>query len=193
VRKHPRAVANLSGQVDMEQSTCSVWGCGRSVRCKQRCRRHYDQWLRATPQEQRQAPTLRERILAKVVIDENGCWIWQGHIGPKGYGQVRGLGGTRPAHQSAYEQWKGPLPKGTEPDHLCKVRSCVNPDHLEAVSHHENLHRGDTLTARNAAKTHCPQRHPYAGDNLIIRICRNGTLGRVCRTCRDEKNRARYR
>lgn len=175
----------------MGKSTCTIADCERPIRCKDRCRRHYDQWIRSTPSGERLAPTLRERIVAKVVVDQAGCWIWQGHIGPKGYGQVRGKSGTQPAHQAAYEEWKGAIPTGMEPDHLCKVRSCVNPDHLEAVTHRENLLRSGGIAARNASKTHCPQGHPYAGDNVIIRARRSGQ-GRQCRTCRDARNRARY-
>lgn len=176
----------------MPDRTCTVPGCGLPVRCSGKCRRHYNQWIRTTPKDQRKPSALRERILAMVQVDDGGCWRWQGYVGPKGYGQVRGVGRTESAHGAAYREWKGEIPQGWTLDHLCRVRDCVNPEHLEAVPHRINLLRGETVTAQHAAKTHCPQGHPYAGDNLIVRPKPNGGSGRTCRTCRDQRNKARY-
>jgi hypothetical protein len=61
------------------------------------------------------------------------------------------------------------------------------------VTHQVNLLRGNTVTARHAAKTHCPQGHAYSGSNLILRPKTSGGVGRQCRTCRDARNRARHR
>lgn len=126
-----------------------------------------------------------------VEIDANGCWIWQGRVGEKGYGQVRTDDGIKPAHQAAYREWKGDLPESMEPDHICRVRRCVNPDHLEAVTHRENLLRSESFSGRNARKTHCPSSHPYAGENLIIKVDARGNQARYCRACRAARNRAR--
>lgn len=68
------------------------------------------------------------------------CWIFQGFIGPNGYGKT----GHRWAHRRAYEERYGPVPAGLEIDHLCRVRSCINPDHLEPVTGSENARRGLT-------------------------------------------------
>jgi len=68
------------------------------------------------------------------------------------------------AHRWIYEQVVGPIPAGLDLDHLCRNRWCVNPEHQEPVTRRENLLRGDTVTARNAAKTHCSRGHllpPY--------------------------------
>lgn len=94
-------------------------------------------------------------------------------------------------HVATYEEWVGPVASGLTIDHLCRVRDCCNPEHLEPVTHRENLLRGDTVSARNVAKTHCPQGHPYSGENLILRHYPN-RVGRVCRACRDQRNHARY-
>jgi len=73
---------------------------------------------------------------------ETPCWVWQRSIAPSGYGGVRVAGKTRTAHSVYYERVNGPVPVGTELDHLCRVRSCCNPAHLEAVPHTINARRG---------------------------------------------------
>lgn len=129
--------------------------------------------------------------------DLGPCWIWGGRRNGSGSGYGVFWNGERlvPAHRWAYEDAHGPIPEGLEPDHLCRIRLCVKvvadeygPAHLEAVTHQVNLLRGDTVPARHAAKTHCPQGHPYAGDNLE----REANGARRCRTChRDRMRRVR--
>ncbi len=86
-----------------------------------------------------------------------------------------GRGAKKPyVHRYVYELLVGPIPDGFDIDHLCRVRNCVNPEHLEAVTHRENMLRGDTLAAANAAKTHCPKGHALDGRD---------THGRYCTTC----------
>ena len=94
-----------------------------------------------------------------------GCWLWTASKFRNGYGQFRVGQRNMGAHQFAFEHFKGPVPKGLEIDHLCRTRHCVNPYHLEAVTCQENLLRGDTINAKNVAKTYCPQGHPYDEDN----------------------------
>lgn len=123
------------------------------------------------------------------------CWEWAASKYANGYGQFkigsRKDGTCRPvlAHRLAYQRLIGLIPHGLEPDHLCRRRACVKPAHLEMVSHRINLLRGRTITARNAAQTHCPQGHSYSGENLYIALD-----GRVCRKChRDSARRRRAR
>lgn len=76
------------------------------------------------------------------------CWIWLHHIDKKtGYGAARGRLGKTTAHRTYYERFKGPLPPGMEPDHLCRVRPCVNPEHLEAVTRSINMLRSPRSVA----------------------------------------------
>lgn len=76
------------------------------------------------------------------LVNENGCWIWQRSLGEKGYGVVRVDGRLVGAHKAYWERENGPVPDGLELDHLCRVRKCVNPAHLEPVTHRENVRRG---------------------------------------------------
>ena len=71
------------------------------------------------------------------------CWLWTSTLNWDGYGQIRMQGKMRIAHRLSYETLVGPIPGGLELDHLCKVRNCVRPDHLEPVTHAENVARGD--------------------------------------------------
>ena len=81
-------------------------------------------------------------IVARYVEDSTGCWIWQGRTNNLGYGVVSIDGRETYAHRWTYAQRSGPIPKGADIDHLCRRPPCVNPAHLEAVTHAENLRRG---------------------------------------------------
>ena len=74
-------------------------------------------------------------------VDENGCWIWNGAIHKSGYGQIKWQGKSTVAHRIVYTILKGEIPKGLVIDHLCNVKKCVNPEHLEAVTYAENTQR----------------------------------------------------
>jgi hypothetical protein len=82
---------------------------------------------------------------AEYVVEDRGyktpCWIWQRGLTRDGYGQTYVLSKAVRAHRLFYERFKGPVPRHLVVDHLCCVRSCVNPDHLEAVTHRENVIR----------------------------------------------------
>jgi hypothetical protein len=136
---------------------------------------------------------LESRFLAKV-DDTETCWFWTATINNRGYGTFGLNGRMALAHRVAYELWIGPIPDGLEIDHLCGVRHCVNPAHLEAVTHRENLRRGTGFAAVNGAKTHCPHGHEYTPENTYHNPNPNG--GRICRTCkraRDTRDRERRR
>jgi hypothetical protein len=112
---------------------------------------------------------------------ETPCWVWQRFINPAGYGMKRVGPATRLAHRVYYVARFGAVPEGLELDHLCRVRACVNPDHLEPVTKRVNILRGEGTGAKYARRTHCAQGHPLSGDNLYIRPI-NGA--RVCLACK---------
>jgi len=108
-----------------------------------------------------------ERLAKHSIPEPNtGCVLWTASLTKYGYGQI-GIGrDMKRAHRVAYELAKGPIPQGLEIDHLCRVRSCINPDHLEAVTKRENILRGYGTHAIHARATHCPKGHPLIEGNL---------------------------
>lgn len=127
------------------------------------------------------------RFLAKVDKTET-CWLWTGWVDRNGYGRFWLDGRSPGAHRVAYELYVGPIPAGLEIDHLCRVRNCVNPAHLEPVTTAENVRR--TLAFREpyqASMDACRNGHPYDDENT-----RFTATGRACNTCKRDANRAYY-
>lgn len=129
---------------------------------------------------------LAERMETKIERSDGlSCWHWRGARSSGGYGQIWVDGKLRPAHRVMYELKVAQVPEDLVIDHLCRVRHCVNPDHMEVVSQEENIRRGEG--GKNYRdKTHCPQGHPYAGDNLYTAPSGN----RLCRKCQRRHQRA---
>lgn len=133
-----------------------------------------------------------DRIADKFTVGDD-CWEWTAARDQDGYGFLTvqtGHGATRKrttrrAHRVLYEMLVGPIPDGLVIDHLCRNPGCVRPLHLEPVTNAENLRRGEHAGRR---KTHCPQGHPYSGENLYV--WRDG--GRRCRRCQRASALSRY-
>lgn len=123
---------------------------------------------------------IRARFMDKVSPEPNsGCWLWMAALNHKGYGVFEGRANKKQmAHRFAFEWHIGPIPEGLELDHLCRVRCCVNPRHLEPVTKLENLRRS-AVGIVNRSKTHCPQGHEYTPENIV----RKASGGRGCRAC----------
>ena len=120
--------------------------------------------------------SVKRRFDKKWVPEPNsGCWLWTASDDGKGYGQFGGTprpngraDGMRKAYKVGYEIYVGPVPEGLELDHKCRTKMCVNPDHLEPVTHGVNIDRGVWQPAINKKKTHCDRGHPYTEDNFKI-------------------------
>lgn len=120
----------------------------------------------------------RERFDAKT--DKSGeCWLWTGATLANGYGQSSHMGRVEGAHRVAVLLDGRDIPEGMQVDHLCRTRNCVRPDHLEVVTPRVNTLRGDTITARNATKTHCIRGHALDGENVRVKAGK----WRECRAC----------
>lgn len=119
-----------------------------------------------------------------------GCWLWVGKTARNGYGVLSAYPGRGVAHRYFYSTLIAPPPRGLDLDHLCRVRCCVNPLHLEPVTRSVNLRRGigaSVTRARTALITHCPSGHPYDENNTYFRP---GTRQRDCLTCRRQRSDA---
>lgn len=126
------------------------------------------------------------RLRALYAVDrETGCWVWAGNKDRLGYGRFGYQGRLHLAHRASYALLIGDIPEGMDLDHLCRNPSCINPAHLEAVTHRENARRG-LAGANERMKTECPQGHPYSGDNLVV--LSNGH--RRCRACLSAQRKA---
>lgn len=119
-------------------------------------------------------------------VDKTGnCWEWIACTNNDGYGRFRLNGKPQLTHCLSYEDKFGKIPKGLELNHICRNRHCVNPDHLEAITHKENIQKG---ISANRNKTHCPQGHEYTEKNTYI----HPSMKRMCRTCRQILARKYY-
>ena len=128
------------------------------------------------------------RLEDKIHHEPNsGCWLWGGRLNNHGYGVMYpgAQGGSTLAHRISFEVHRGPVPRGLELDHLCRVRCCVNPAHLEPVTRSTNVRRG-LGPSRQTSKTHCPFGHEYAPGNIVTTKLRK----RSCKECHRRVNNA---
>ena len=131
---------------------------------------------------------LQPYIIIKVEPKTSGCWIWTGSKNRRGYGVLHAgwLGcSSLGAHRAAYEAFREPIPSGLEIDHLCRNKSCVNPDHLETVTRSENVRRAVPFR-KYTLRGLCRKGHPLDGSRT------REVGGRYCKTCnRLNKQRSR--
>ena len=126
-----------------------------------------------------------ERFEALYIPEPNsGCWLWLG-CDSQGYGYFRARGKMVRAHRWSYEHFCGPIPKGLQIDHLCRVPRCVNPMHLEPVTSKENVNRG--FVNQHKGKTHCKRGHLLSPENVYT----TPEGWRQCVTCRKGHDRKR--
>lgn len=133
--------------------------------------------------------TIEDRFLNQIVLgtrpacrpDLTRCWLWTGAL-YGGYGHLWCDGKQLMVHRFIYELVFGPILFDLEIDHLCRVRNCVNPSHMEAVTNKVNVLRGVSFVAVNALKTHCKRGHPFDEENTYVY-----KTSRVCRSCNRER------
>lgn len=175
----------------MAQRTCSVEGCERKYLARGLCGTHYSSQRKSgelvpldlTPEDRFWVKVNKDGPIPEYKPELGSCWIWTG-AKHKGYGSVRIDGVGFGTHRVSYEWCIGPIPEGLHVDHLCRVRACVRPSHLEAVTQSENNRRAAE------AQTHCKQGHPFTPDNFFLRQGR----WRVCKQCnRDNVRRVNAR
>lgn len=126
------------------------------------------------------------RFLQRLKINEKGCWVWTNSKSGSGYGEISVNNKVYSAHCFIYEYYYGSLNPKLEIDHLCRNPACVNPIHLEEVTHQENALRGISPAALNAKKTHCPKGHEYTSENTSV------SEGRRCLKCNRIRCRNNY-
>ena len=122
-----------------------------------------------------------DRLLARCV--DRGCWLFTGGVDGQGYPQVKAGKRVLIGHRLTYEEFIGPIPDGLTLDHLCEVKRCVNPWHMDPVPRGVNTNR---FSGSNALKTHCRRNHEYTEENTY----RSGGKRR-CRTCTLDARHAR--
>jgi hypothetical protein len=185
------------------ESTCSVDGCDKAPVARGMCRSDYGRWHRNRDPALHPLLGKMDKFWAKV--DKRGpdeCWLWTGALVWDGYPRFKTTYEGEPfvrAHRFAYRVLVGPIPAGYTIDHLCHTdectlkeqdcphRRCCNPAHLEPVTGRDNTLRGNSVSRRNAEKTHCLRGHPLSGDNLYV----SPAGDRNCRTCQRAKHKRR--
>lgn len=131
-----------------------------------------------------------DRVNITPYTTHEDCWPWTRRTDDFGYGLFRVRSRHLKAHRVAWTLERGAIPDDKTLDHVCRNPRCVNPSHLELVSNKENILRGESFSAKNGQKTHCPQGHPFTPENMVKGgAAKSGR--RVCLKCEAAKMRAR--
>ena len=133
--------------------------------------------------------TAKRRLAKRSVVDPTtGCWLWIGCRQQTGHGRMTFYKRPIEAHRLSYMVHAGLIPSGLELDHLCQTPNCINPDHLEPVTHRENVLRGHSIAARRARRSGCDHGHPFSEENTGV----SAEGYRFCMECKRIQARLRY-
>lgn len=168
---------------------CEALRCTEPHRAQGYCKLHYNRMRRAGVIDALPKLSREEKIWARVdKSGPEGCWIWTGALDKHGYGEFSENRRRRRAHRVVYELVRGEIPPGLVMDHLCRVKSCVNPEHLDPVTHTENVRRG--LISYNL-RTKCRNGLHDITNPGNIYVNTDGK--RSCRICINHNARMKYR
>lgn len=167
----------------MTSLSCAFEGCNKPAAHRGYCEGCYSRLRKSGALPLLPKPTFEERLFSRIAENATGCWLWNGARVRDGYGTIGCNGRNVRVHRVMYEYFIADVPKGLDLDHLCRVRHCVNPWHLDPVTRQVNIIRGDK-PGINAGKTHCPHGHEYTDANTIVY---KGS--RFCRACKRERQR----
>lgn len=195
-RKHCSLACYWNARRAARPAFCAVDDCSLPVRGRGWCTRHYQRWkhhgdpLGGSPRHGPAPKPLIDRVMRRVDALEGGCWLWSGPT-VNGYGRINqrdtaAVSITHPAHRITYEHFVAPVPPGHDVHHLCRNRTCVNPEHLELVDHaeHTRRHASEDLSA---TCRRCGEADWYVSSRgrRRCRVCKNRTA-RVVRSKRTD-------
>lgn len=134
-----------------------------------------------------------DQLFDRTIPEPNsGCWLWTGALCSGGYAMLHKPGTKRDVfrvHRLSYKLANGSIDDDLQVDHLCRIRSCINPDHLEAVTQTENVMRGIGFAAENSRKIFCDKGHEFTAENTRFYKRKDGGQGRRCRQCHRDHER----
>ena len=126
------------------------------------------------------------KISTELFYNNSPCWEWTAYRDKDGYGKLRDGKNQRPAHRLIFSYFVEQIPSHLHCDHLCQVKHCVNPCHMEPVTPKINIYRSANAASLNVQKTHCLRGHPFNETNTRLSPDKRH---RICRKCEYEKTK----